>query len=391
MRMQSGTKSCWKHCCSLIYILISKIWCAFNKMEQLNIQQKFPCKSSGQRFRAESFLVSRTSPGPPARLTIQYQTTYSGAALKVRYTKHVLPLLLTYKSILWCVFRESPWKCYNVWWQLFHRDCRSVMNDMKVNYEVSYSNNNDWDEFSLKWNVRDCVNEHFSLVLKKRFHFKNRQIFFDAPCNRRILLCWTNSNRCLFLMFRFTIMFTLRWLIAMMILTKTFCYKISCCTGRFTLSVTFPFLHPKSTFNAYFSCVITRSCSHWQESQPHVSVLFQLRCWGRFVWSGVRNVSLFRCTNSFVFPSCNGPNRTSAASLLSFIDHTQVDTHTFGVGFLWTSDQPVADAATYTTHKKHKGRTPMPSAEFEFPFPEITQLLIYALDRTGTGMSRDVL
>jgi len=66
--------------------------------------------------------------------------------------------------------------------------------------------------------------------------------------------------------------------------------------------------------------------------------------------------------------------------------NTHTHTITFGVGLLWASDQPVADAATYTTHKKHKGQTTMPSAEFEFPFPEITQLLIYALDRTVTGM-----
>ena len=33
------------------------------------------------------------------------------------------------------------------------------------------------------------------------------------------------------------------------------------------------------------------------------------------------------------------------------IGHTH--THTHPVGFLCTSDQPVADAATYTTHNKH--------------------------------------
>ena len=31
----------------------------------------------------------------------------------------------------------------------------------------------------------------------------------------------------------------------------------------------------------------------------------------------------------------------------------------------WTSDQHVAEAATYTTHSKHKRRTSMPSAGFE--------------------------
>jgi hypothetical protein len=215
-----------------------------------------------------------------------------------------------------------------VWW---HRDYRSVMNDVVVTHEVSYSNKNDWDEVSWTWNVPDCVNKKFSLILKKLLHFKNHQIFLTHHVIVEFCcFCWTNRNRCLFLMFRFTIMCTLRWLIAMTILTTTFCYKISCCTGRFTLSVTFPFLHLQSKFNAYFSCAITHSCSHSQESQPHVSVPFQLRCWGRFVWSRVRNVSLFRCMNSFVFPWCNRLNRASASSLLSFIEHTQLDkqTHT---------------------------------------------------------------
>jgi len=57
------------------YIPVSKICCDSNKMEQLVIQHKFPFKSSRQRFRAHSFLVSRTLPIPLARLTLQYQTT----------------------------------------------------------------------------------------------------------------------------------------------------------------------------------------------------------------------------------------------------------------------------------------------------------------------------
>jgi hypothetical protein len=36
-----------------------------------------------------------TSPGPPAHLTMQYRTTSSEAMLKARYTKHIVPILLT--------------------------------------------------------------------------------------------------------------------------------------------------------------------------------------------------------------------------------------------------------------------------------------------------------
>jgi len=46
-----------------------------------------------------------------------------------------------------------------------------------------------------------------------------------------------------------------------------------------------------------------------------------------------------------------------------FQGHTELDTHS--VGPLWTSDQPVAEADTCTTHNKHNRRTSMFWAEFE--------------------------
>jgi hypothetical protein len=60
--------------------------------------------------------------------------------------------------------------------------------------------------------------------------------------------------------------------------------------------------------------------------------------------------------------------------------------YTYQVGLLWTNDQHVVEAATYTTHKKHKRRTSMPSAGFEPDNPEIQRLQTYALDSTATGI-----
>jgi len=51
--------------------------------------------------------------------------------------------------------------------QSFHRDCKSVLNDM-----VSYSNSNDGDEFSWTWNVPDSFNTIFPPFRKHLFHFK---------------------------------------------------------------------------------------------------------------------------------------------------------------------------------------------------------------------------
>jgi len=64
---------------------VSMICCVSNWMEQLLMQHKFPRRSSGQCFRADSFLISGTSDCPPARLALQYQTTSTGAMLNATY------------------------------------------------------------------------------------------------------------------------------------------------------------------------------------------------------------------------------------------------------------------------------------------------------------------
>jgi hypothetical protein len=38
---------------------------------------------------------------------MQYQTTSSGATIKARHTKYILPILLTYNSKFWSVFKGS--------------------------------------------------------------------------------------------------------------------------------------------------------------------------------------------------------------------------------------------------------------------------------------------
>jgi hypothetical protein len=62
-----------------------------------------------------------------------------------------------------------------------------------------------------------------------------------------------------------------------------------------------------------------------------------------------------------------------------FLDHIHL-THT--VGLLWTSDQPIAEAYTYTG--QHKRQTSMPSAGFEPATPATKRPQIYALDCAAT-------
>ena len=80
----------------------------------------------------------------------------------------------------------------------------------------------------------------------------------------------------------------------------------------------------------------------------------------------------------------NIPSRAQTALFLRFLDHT--DTHTHPVGLLQTTDHPVAEVATYTTHNKHKRRISVPSPEFEPAIPAIDRLQTYALDGTAIGI-----
>ena len=65
--------------------------------------------------------------------------------------------------------------------------------------------------------------------------------------------------------------------------------------------------------------------------------------------------------------------------------------HMHPVELLWKSDQPVAEAATYSTYNKQEGWLSTPSAGFETLIQTSEWELTYALDRTGTRTSIYVL
>jgi hypothetical protein len=88
-----------------------------------------------------------------------------------------------------------------------------------------------------------------------------------------------------------------------------------------------------------------------------------------------------RCTlvrNKHFSLCCNNPTRTQAASLLRFLDHTQLHTH--AVRFLWTNDHLVTEVATCKTHNKDKRQATIPSAVFEPAIPASERPQTLALD-----------
>jgi len=77
------------------------------------------------------------------------------------------------------------------------------------------------------------------------------------------------------------------------------------------------------------------------------------------------------------------PARSQSLYRMSYTQtHTHTHTHTYTVGLLLTSDQPVAEAATYRTHNKHKRRTFMPSVGFEPAIPAIMRPKTFAWELT---------
>lgn len=174
--MQSTTKSCWKHICTVSYILFSKICCG-SKMEQLLTQHKLPCKSSGQCFQVDSFLISGKSPGSPTSLpdlAVPDYFLWDYVKNKVYETRPANIDDLK-QQILECV-QGIPKALLRVI-KAFPSQLQECINDMVVKNKVSYSNSNDSDEFSWTWNAPDSANKIFPLCLTKLFHFQNCQVF----------------------------------------------------------------------------------------------------------------------------------------------------------------------------------------------------------------------
>jgi hypothetical protein len=69
--------------------------------------------------------------------------------------------------------------------------------------------------------------------------------------------------------------------------------------------------------------------------------------------------------------------------------NTNTHTHTHTLRLFWTSDRLVTGNATYTTQNKHRIRTSMPSAGYEFSIPAIERPHDYALDLTATRIGWD--
>lgn len=117
--------------------------------------------------------------GLPAHLILQHQTTSFGAISKARYTKHILPILMTQNSKFRSAFERSPRKCYKLLEYPLQWHRNSVLNNTAVTYKVSYSNaknNKNTHAHGLYPSVLINFHNIFPLCLKMLFHLKNQQV-----------------------------------------------------------------------------------------------------------------------------------------------------------------------------------------------------------------------
>ena len=70
--------------------------------------------------------------------------------------------------------------------------------------------------------------------------------------------------------------------------------------------------------------------------------------------------------------------------MLRFLDHTQLDKQPEGLP--WTSDQLVAEVATYTTHNSCNKRIPMSSAGLKSAIPATERQQTHVSDLTVTAI-----
>jgi hypothetical protein len=94
------------------------------------------------------------------------------------------------------------------------------------------------------------------------------------------------------------------------------------------------------------------------------------------------------CSSKPVFFSVAQEANSGLGHIVVEVSRSHTIRHTYLVGILWTSDQLVTDAATYTKHNKHYRRKFMPSAGFEPVTPGTKRLDTYALDLTAAPIDQ---
>jgi hypothetical protein len=87
-----------------------------------------------------------------------------------------------------------------------------------------------------------------------------------------------------------------------------------------------------------------------------------------------------------IFFSAAQQPKLGLGRLIVEVSRSHIIRHTHPVGLLWTSDQLDAEAATYTTHNRHKRRTSMTPEEFEPTIPANERPQTHTLDCTTTGI-----
>jgi hypothetical protein len=127
-----------------------------------------------------------------------------------------------------------------------------------------------------------------------------------------------------------------------------------------------------------------------------------VRLWNGSIWPWVYIIGLLLWTKKWtlqkaryslinkvtaIYVLCGATANSSLGCLIVEVSRPHTIRHTNPVELLWTSDQLVAEADTYTKHSKHNRRTSTSTAGFKPTILPVEQPQTYALDLMATAIA----
>jgi hypothetical protein len=112
-----------------------------------------------------------------------------------------------------------------------------------------------------------------------------------------------------------------------------------------------------------------------------------MHTWGRFRrrnYERYANIHTLQVTVFFL--SVEQHPNTGLCHLIVEVSRFHTIRHSHLAGLLWTTNEPIAGAATYTTHNKHKRQTSVPSTGFKPMTPTIKWLETYTFTAKPPGL-----
>jgi hypothetical protein len=120
----------------------------------------------------------------------------------------------------------------------------------------------------------------------------------------------------------------------------------------------------------------------------HIAFVFLIKENSDYSWQQRYNVGIFT-KSQCVFCEVGSKLFIFFVVQQPLVDHGLLiieASHSHLVELLWTTDQPVTEKSTLTTHNTHKRQTSIPPAGFEPAIPASERSQTHAIDRAASGI-----